>query len=68
MKKISLVLFDLSGTTVNDDNSAARCLYEGAQYFRLHTTISDFEKTIGTNKINLYEFMLARELGEKGKY
>jgi phosphonatase-like hydrolase len=65
MKKISLILFDLSGTTVNDDNSVAKCLYEGAQHFGLHTTISDFEKTIGTNKIHLYEFMLARELGEK---
>jgi phosphonatase-like hydrolase len=64
MKKISLAIFDLSGTTVSDDNSVARCLYEGARYFGLHTSIEDFEKTIGTNKIHLYEFMLAREFGE----
>ena len=64
MKKISLVIFDLSGTTVSDDNAVAKCLYEGASHFGLKTTIGDFEKTIGTNKIRLYEFMIARDQGE----
>ena len=65
MKKIRLAIFDLSGTTVSDDNAVAKCLYEGAKYFGLKTTIADFEKTIGTNKIHLYEFMIARERGEQ---
>jgi len=64
MEKIRLVIFDLSGTTVSDDNAVAKCLFEGAQHFGLRTTIEDFEKTIGTNKIHLYEFMLARDFGE----
>lgn len=63
MQKISLVVFDLSGTTVSDDNAVAKCLYEGARYFGLNATIEDFEKTIGTNKIKLYEFMIARDNG-----
>ena len=65
MKKINLAIFDLSGTTVSDDNAVAKCLYEGANHFGLKTTISDFEKTIGTNKIHLYEFMIARDHGEQ---
>ena len=44
MQKISLVVFDLSGTTVSDDNAVAKCLYEGARYFGLNATIEDFEK------------------------
>ena len=64
MKKISLVVFDLSGTTISDDNAVAKCLYEGAKHFGLKTTIEDFQKTIGTNKIHLYEFMIARDNGE----
>ncbi len=64
MEKISLAVFDLSGTTVSDDNAVAKCLYEGAKHFGLKTPIEDFEKTIGTNKIRLYEFMIARDRGE----
>lgn len=65
MGKISLVVFDLSGTTVSDDNAVAKCLYEGGKHFGLGATIEDFEKTIGTNKIKLYEFMLARDNGHE---
>ena len=65
MGKISLVVFDLSGTTVSDDNAVAKCLYEGGKHFGLGATIADFEKTIGTNKIKLYEFMLARDNGHE---
>jgi phosphonatase-like hydrolase len=65
MGKIRLAIFDLSGTTVSDDNAVAKCLYEGARHFGLGATIGDFEKTIGTNKIHLYEFMLARDFGEQ---
>ena len=65
MGKISLVVCDLSGTTGSDDNAVAKCLYEGGKHFGLGATIEDFEKTIGTNKIKLYEFMLARDNGHK---
>jgi phosphonatase-like hydrolase len=63
MSKIKLVVFDLSGTTVSDDNAVAKCLFNAAQQFGLSSTLSDFEKTIGTNKIHLYEFMIARDSG-----
>jgi phosphonatase-like hydrolase len=61
---IALVVFDLSGTTVTDDNAVAQCMYEGAQQFGIGASLADFEKTIGTNKIHLYEFMIARDHGE----
>ena len=67
MENIRLAIFDLSGTTVSDDNAVAKCLFEGSRHFGLQTTIEDFEKTIGTNKIHLYEFMLARDSGEQVK-
>lgn len=63
MSKIKLVVFDLSGTTVSDENAVAKCLFTAAQEFGLSATLSDFEKTIGTNKIHLYEFMIARDRG-----
>lgn len=63
MHTISLVVFDLSGTTVSDDNAVAKCLFEAAQSFKVNATLEDFEKTIGTNKIHLYEFMLAKTNG-----
>lgn len=64
MGKISLVVFDLSGTTVTDDNAVAKCMYQGANHFGVNATLEDFEKTIGTNKIHLYEHMIARDHGE----
>ncbi len=65
MGKISMVVFDLSGTTVSDDNAVAKSLYEAAKDFNLDVTLEDFEKTIGTNKIHLYQFMIARNKGHE---
>ncbi len=64
MSKISMIVFDLSGTTVSDDNAVAKCLHEAALAFDLKVTLEDFKKTIGTNKIHLYEFMIAKTMGE----
>ena len=38
MSKISMVMFDLSGTTVYDDTGVRDCLYKAAQEFNLKTT------------------------------
>lgn len=65
MGKISLVIFDLSGTTVYDDNAVAKSLFEAAKEFELDVILEDFEKTIGTNKIHLYQFMIARSKGKQ---
>lgn len=61
---IKLIVFDLSGTTVQDDNAVAQCLYQGASKFGIQASLDDFQKTIGTNKIKLYEFMIARDHGQ----
>lgn len=62
---IKLVVFDLSGTTVSDDNAVAKSLYKAAVEHGLSSSLEDFEKTIGTNKIHLYEFLIARQNGHE---
>lgn len=65
---IKLAIFDLSGTTVEDDNAVAKCLYEAAKEFKLDVSLQDFERTIGTNKIHLYQFFLAKTKGMDVKF
>ena len=60
---LKLVVFDLSGTTICDDNAVAKCLYAAAVEYGLNVSLDDFRKTIGTNKIKLYAFMIARNEG-----
>jgi len=64
MSKIKLVVFDLAGTTVEDDKAVAGCLHKAALEFGLHVDLDDFQKTIGTNKIHLYQYMIARDRGQ----
>jgi phosphonatase-like hydrolase len=63
MSQIKLVVFDLSGTTVEDDNAVAKCLHQAAVEYGLDTPLEEFMKSIGTNKIRLYEYMIARREG-----
>lgn len=63
MTKIKLVIFDLSGTTVEDDNAVAKSLHQAAQEYGLDVPLIEFQKTIGTNKIHLFQFMIARGKG-----
>jgi len=65
MKNIKLVVFDLSGTTVQDDNAVAKSLHQAAVEFGLQVPLSDYEKTIGTNKIHLYQYHIALSRGQK---
>ncbi len=65
MGKISMVMFDLSGTTVHDDTGVRDCLYKAAQEFNLKTTQEEILLNMGTNKIHLYQFLIARERGKK---
>ncbi len=64
MKKTKLVVFDLSGTTVQDDNAVAKSLHQAANEYGLQVPISEFEKTIGTNKIHLYQYHIALNKGQ----
>ena len=64
MGKVSMVMFDLSGTTVYDDTGVRDCLYKAAQEFNLKTTPDEILLNMGTNKIHLYQFLIAREMGK----
>ena len=65
MRKISMVMFDLSGTTVYDDTGVRDCLYKAAQEYNLNTTPDEILLHMGTNKIHLYQFLIARSQGKK---
>ena len=65
MSKISMVMFDLSGTTVYDDTGVRDCLYKAAVEFNLQTTPEEILLHMGTNKIHLYQFLIARSQGKK---
>jgi beta-phosphoglucomutase-like phosphatase (HAD superfamily) len=64
MGKISMVMFDLSGTTVYDDTGVRDCLYKAAQEYDLNTTPEEILLHMGTNKIHLYQFLIARSRGQ----
>jgi phosphonatase-like hydrolase len=64
MGKISMVMFDLSGTTVYDDTGVRDCLYNAAREFELDTTPDEILFHMGTNKIHLYQFLIARSQGK----
>lgn len=64
MKKISMVMFDLSGTTVEDDMGVRDCLYQAAVEYKLDTTPEEILINMGTNKIHLYQFLIARQRGK----
>jgi phosphonatase-like hydrolase len=63
--KISMVMFDLSGTTVEDDTGVRDCLYQAAMEFGVNTTPEEILLHMGTNKIHLYQFLIAREQGRE---
>ena len=60
---IKMVMFDLSGTTVYDDTGVRDCLYKAAQIYKLDVTPEEILNHMGTNKIHLYQFLLARSRG-----
>ena len=64
MGKVSMVMFDLSGTTVHDDTGVRDCLYKAAVEFNLDTTPDEILLNMGTNKIHLYQFLISRAQGK----
>ena len=67
MSKVSMVMFDLSGTTVYDDTGVRDCLYKAAVEHKLDTTPDEILMNMGTNKIHLYQFLIARSQGKNIK-
>ena len=68
MGKVSMVMFDLSGTTVYDDTGVRDCLYKAAVEFKLKTTPEEILYNMGTNKIHLYQFLIARADGQEDRH
>lgn len=62
--KIKMVMFDLSGTTIHDDTGVRDCLFKAAEEFGLETTPDEILLHMGTNKIHLYQFLIARSSGQ----
>jgi len=65
MSKIKMVMFDLSGTTVYDDTGVRDCLYKAAVEFKLNTTPDEILLHMGTNKIHLYQYLIAKSHGKR---
>ena len=61
MSQIRLIVFDLTGTTVADDNVVARSLHQAARESDLKVSMGELQQFTGTNKLHLYQFMLARK-------
>ena len=64
MGKISMVMFDLSETTVHNDAGVRDCLYKAAQEYDLQTTPDEIMLHMGSNKAHLYQFLIARSQGQ----
>jgi len=60
-----MVMFDLSGTTVEDDMGVRDCLFQAAVEYGLKTTPEEILINMGTNKIHLYQFLIDRQHGRK---
>ncbi|MDX2284876.1 MAG: HAD hydrolase-like protein [Bacteroidia bacterium] len=63
MPPVQLIVFDLAGTTVEDDNAVAGSLHQAAAEAGLDVPLLEFQQSIGTNKIRLYEYLIARSRG-----
>ncbi len=65
MSQIKMVMFDLSGTTVHDDTGVRDCLYRAAVEHKLATTPEEILLHMGTNKIHLYQYLIAKSRGQE---
>ena len=65
MNKIGMVMFDLAGTTVDDDTGVRDCLHKAAKEFNMDTTPEEIQLHQGMNKIHLYQYLISRSRGRK---
>lgn len=61
--EIQLAVFDLAGTTVADDVGVGQCLFDAAKEHDVETSVEEIMRYLGTNKVHLYQFLLARQAG-----
>ncbi|WP_429840641.1 HAD hydrolase-like protein [Brevibacillus sp. FIR094] len=62
---IKLAVFDLAGTLVEDDNAVRDCLHKAAVEYGLNVTPDEISTHMGTNKIHLYQYLIARTKGNR---
>lgn len=67
MNSIELVVFDLAGTTIQDNNDVAKCLHRAAQDVGIQAELDLIARNIGTNKIHLYQYLIALSHGRAEK-
>lgn len=65
MGAISMVMFDLSRTTVEDGTGVQDCLYEAAQSFGVEADKEEITALLGVNKIHLFQYLIERSQGKK---
>jgi len=65
MPRPRMIVFDLSGTTVSDDDAVSKCLHGSAAAHGMEVPLDFFRRTIGTNKVHLYEYLLALQDGHR---
>jgi phosphonatase-like hydrolase len=63
MNSIELVVFDLAGTTIQDNNDVALCLHRAAQDVGVDASLDLISRNIGTNKIHLYQYLIELRRG-----
>ena len=60
-----MAMFDLAGTTIRDDNGVRDCLHQAALEFQLPATPDEIQLHMGTNKIHLYQYLIAKASGAR---
>jgi phosphonatase-like hydrolase len=60
-----MIMFDLSGTTVEDDTAVRDCLYRAAVEYGIASTPEEIQLFQGMNKVHLYQFLIARSQGRQ---
>lgn len=66
MEHIQLVVFDLAGTTIEDDGAVLRCLVETAQTHNLPHSSEELNALMGMNKREVFQLLAERASGRDG--
>ena len=61
---IRLVVFDMAGTTVHDDNVVLRCFVAAAKAVDLRATEEELNNRMGISKLEVFDELARRQLGK----
>jgi len=64
MPKVNLVVFDMAGTTVKDDNEVLKCFNEAALQNDLNATEARVNAMMGLPKRKVFEILWQEQIGE----